>query len=303
MTATPDTVAWELLELRHAGLGCLVSPRCGGSIARLWTAVDNGTVDLLRPASDAALAGDCAPDMGCFPLVPFSNRIAGGHFAFQGREIVLPADPGSPHRIHGHGWSAPWQAERLSDDGVRLRYRHRADSWPWTYEATQTIELTQDGLSVLLELVNLSDTAMPAGIGLHPYFPKPPGTIVTARLETMWENDDTIVPRTRRSLPQELEFPAGVAMDGVVLDNGFTGWDGLAAIDWPDIGHRLTVRAEGPFGHLIIYAPPGESYMCLEPVSHMTDAVNRPEIADNGLVTLPPGGRLAGRMALTVERL
>ena len=29
------------------------------------------------------------------------------------------------------------------------------------------------------------------------------------------------------------------------------------------------------FGHLIVYTPPGEDFFCVEPVSHMTDAINR----------------------------
>lgn len=303
MTVVPDSATRETVELRRGRFACLVSPRCGGSIANLRMDGPDGILDLLRPASESAIAGTFAPDLGCFPLVPFSNRIAGARFTFRGREIVLPTDPGSPHCIHGHGWSSHWQAERLSEHAVRLHYRHEPDSWPWAYEAVQTIALTGSGLAVALELVNLSDEVMPAGIGLHPYFPKPPDTIVATRVETMWESDETILPRTRRALPAHLRFADGLAMDGIVLDNGFTGWDGFARISWPSLGYRLELRAEGPFGHLIVYAPRDEGYLCLEPVSHMTDAVNRPEVADNGLVALEPGGRLAGRMELSVEPL
>ncbi|AWK87118.1 aldose 1-epimerase [Azospirillum thermophilum] len=290
----------DLATLRHGAIACLLAPDCGGSIARLTVEGPRGPIDLLRPASPAALAGTFAPDMGCFPLVPFSNRIGGGRFTFRQRRVRLETDPGSPHRIHGHGWQNPWMVEGLDGRSARLTYRHGADDWPWRYAAAQDISVERDGLTVSMELVNLSDEPMPAGIGLHPYFPKPPGTVLTANVATVWRNDDTLLPLAREAVPEAWDFPRGVRMDEVVLDNGFTGWDGVATLDLPALGHRLTIAADGPFGHLIVYAPRGESYLCVEPVSHMTDAVNRTEEPDAGLRVLEPGERLAGTVRLRV---
>ncbi len=293
MIGVRNTVA-----LRHGAMDCLLAPRCGGSIAAWTRTGTGGPVDLFRPASAAALAGDFAPDMGCFPLVPFSNRIAGGRFTFQGRAVDMTTDPGSPHRIHGHGWAVPWTVEGETDSAARLTFDHRAGAWPWSYSASQTIALDEDGLTVQLELTNLSDSDMPAGLGLHPYFPKPPGTRVTAKLGGVWETDETTLPRTRRALPPAWNFPNGVAMEGVVLDNGFTGWDGAATLAWP--GLSVNIVADGPFGHLIVYAPANERYLCLEPVSHMTDALNRPQEADAGVIALPPGERLSGTIRFLI---
>ncbi|CCD01316.1 protein of unknown function (plasmid) [Azospirillum baldaniorum] len=49
--------------------------------------------------------------------------------------------------------------------------------------------------------------------------------------------------------------------------------------------------------------PPGEDYLCVEPVSHMTDAVNHPEQPDTGLRRLEPGEELSGTMRLRLETL
>ncbi len=288
------------VALRHSAMECLLAPDCGGSIAAWRLNGPGGALDLLRPTSDAALANGLATDMACFPLVPFSNRIAGGRFTFQGRTVALPPDPGSPHRIHGHGWAAPWTVEGRTEAAARLTFRHEPDTWPWRYSAAQTIALDEEGLTVALELVNESDSDMPAGFGLHPYFPKPPGTRVTARLSGLWECDETVLPINRRALPPGWTAPDGVAMDGVVLDNGFTGWDGTATLTWPSRGLALTMIADGPFGHLVVYAPSGGDFLCLEPVSHMTDAVNRPDIPDAGLIALPPGERLTGTVRFRV---
>ncbi|CAO3421092.1 aldose 1-epimerase [Azospirillum doebereinerae] len=293
----------DTVTLRHGAMDCRLAPACGGSIAAWTLTRAGGLVNLFRPASEAALAGDFAPDMACFPLIPFSNRIAGGRFTFQGRRVEMPTDVGSPHRIHGHGWANPWRVEEQTRSTVRLGFRHRADAWPWSYSATQIAALDDDGLTVTLAVVNESDSDMPAGFGLHPYFPKPPGTRVTAQLDGVWESDATILPCRRHALPPAWDFPRGVAMDGIVLDNGFTGWNGRAALEWPGLGLSLTLRAEGPFGHLIVYAPAGEDYLCLEPVSHMTDALNRPDEPDAGVIALPPGERLTGVVRFQVGEL
>lgn len=291
-----------IIALRHGPMTLTAAPHIGGSLAGWSLSTPNGPVDLFRPASERALAGSFAPDMACFPLVPFSNRIGGGRFVFQGREVVLATDPGSPHRIHGHGWSNPWTVEAAAEDALRVGFSHRVDDWPWSYRATQTVALDGEGLTVTLDLVNESDGDMPAGLGLHPYFAKSPGSVVTADVRAVWDNDDTILPSRRRPLPAAWDFRHGVAMDHAALDNGFTGWSGTATLDRPRERLRLTMLADGPVGHLIVYAPPGEPYLCLEPVTHMTDALNRPQEADAGVIALPAGERLSMTVRFLVSR-
>ena len=290
--------------LRLGAMECVVCPRIGGSIARLTLWSEDGPLHLLRPTPGAALDGASAADMGCFPLVPFSNRIAGGRFRFEGTAVELPLNhPACPHTLHGHGWETPWTVEAQDDSSLRLSYRHAADAWPWSYRAVQSITVRPDGLEVRLELVNESGRAMPAGFGLHPYVPKPPDTRLTAAVGSVWLGDTTLLPRERAPVPPSWGFPAGRAMDTVVVDNGFTGWDGRAAIDWPQHGRRLVIEADSVFGHLVVYAPEGEDYLCVEPVTHMTDAVNHVDEPDAGLRTLPPGGCLSGTVRLRLEGL
>ena len=51
--------------------------------------------------------------LGCYPLVPWSNRISGGGIEAGGRFWPLrPNWPGEPYPIHGDGWRRPWRVER-----------------------------------------------------------------------------------------------------------------------------------------------------------------------------------------------
>ena len=58
----------------------------------------------MRPATQAGLSAKDSLEMGCFPLIPFSNRIHNGRFSFQGKQIkMLPNFPPEAHTIHGQG--------------------------------------------------------------------------------------------------------------------------------------------------------------------------------------------------------
>lgn len=296
MTANQDLIA-----LHHGPMACAISARCGGSIARLTVEHAGQTIPLMRSVAATAPV-PCDPlALSCFPLVPFSNRIANGRFTFRGRAVALPRNFGiHPHTIHGHGWQAPWDVLDATGARAVLRYRHgTGDGWPFPYTADQTFDLCTDGLTVTMELRNDGSEAMPAGLGLHPYFPKPPGTRLTARVASVWLGDETILPVRRVPVPDDWNFSNGIVMDDVVLDNCFTGWNGKARIDWADTGVGLDMTSDGPFGHLVVFSPPGGDILCVEPVSHMNDAVNRNSEPDSGLVVLEPGECLRGVVRFT----
>lgn len=308
------------IELRRGPLDVAVSARCGGSILRFARHRGDGTrIDLMRPTPADALERATAVDTACFPLVPYSNRIAWGRFTFDERAICLPPQADDPHAIHGHGWRTPWRVESRSPDRLRLSYRQGANGqganglgangWPFAYQAFQSFELMDDRLRVTLDLENQGPEPMPAGLGLHPYFPKPPGTVLTARVGSVWLVDEAILPVRRAAVPDAWAFTHGRTLDDAVLDNGFAGWDGQARITWPGLDTTLTIAATmdapavggtTPFRHLVVYAPRGDNFFCVEPVSHMTDAVNRGAESDNGMVVLGPQQRLTARIEFIV---
>ncbi|CAK0758514.1 aldose 1-epimerase [Azospirillaceae bacterium] len=314
-----------LVTLSAGPLSCVISPRCGGAVVAFSRRCeDGGTHPLLRPTalhSEGKLP-DSPTDFACYPLIPFSNRIAHGRFVWNGQEISMPHPLfGVPHAIHGHGWLASWRVVAVDSRSLRLTYVHQpaeqssdgAQDWPFAYQAFETFSLEPDGLTIALELVNQGELAMPGGLGLHPFFPKPPGARVTARVAAVWRNDALHLPCEQEPLPSEWRFPSGVVMDQVCVDHCFSGWNGGATIDWPDQALRLMMTADHPpFGHLVIYAPAGEEYVCVEPVSHMTDAVNRLSVAADGAVSdflgtglrvLAPGEALSGSVTFRVTTL
>lgn len=292
------------LDLTRSGQSLRVAPEIGGAIARYRLAHDGAPVDLLRP-TDAASRDVLA--FACFPLVPYSSRIRHGQFRFRGREIRLPLNFGAhPHSIHGHGWQRPWSVVAEEPHAATLHYEHAADAWPWAYRVRQVIALDGEGLAIELSATNLSGSPMPIGLGFHPYFPRAREARLKANVGSVWRMDDEIMPIERVRLPAGLDLPGGVALSGVTLDNGFEGWDGVARIDWPGAGIGLELRASALLAQrLVVYAPAGEDFFCVEPVSHMTDAFNRADRGepDTGMRVLEPGETVSASMCLTPRRL
>ena len=103
---------------------------------------------------------------------------------------------------------------------------------------------------------------------------------------------------------RRIAIPArGLAVDRVALDNAFVGWDGRAVVSWPERHARLRLEARGPLGTLVVYTPPGQSFFCAEPVSHITDAFNLAAAgqADTGILRLEPGETVRATLTLTPD--
>ncbi len=281
----------ELISISDGIATVEIAPAAGGALAsyRWWQ--NGAAVDWLRPADDAAVSRRDAGAMACFPLVPYSNRIRDGRFEFDGRIIQLPTAPGDPHHEHGHGWRRSWEVVRHEASAIVMRYRHAADSWPWSYEAEQVISLADGSLCMAIAVRNISDAPMPVGFGLHPFFPSSPWTHVQAPVSGIWETDAEVLP-TRHALPPVGADPTtGIDVSEVDYDTVFTGWARRARISWPEIGRRLDIDADAPLDCLVLYTPPGERFFCAEPVSNITDAFNRAsdEEVKTGCIVLEPG--------------
>ena len=273
-----------------------IAPSIGGSITHYHWVDASRRHDWLRPASGADLASGMAGQLACFPLVPFSNRIRGGRFAFGGHAVQLPLNQApEPHAEHGHGWQAVWTVVERAADRLALEYDHPADAWPFPYRARQDFVLSDDEFRVTLTVENRGRETMPVGLGLHPYFPRTAGCRLSARVDRMWAIDDEVMPTTLVDADPRFGEGDGLPVADTALDNVFTGWQRQARIFWPERNARLTIDADSPLAFLVVYSPAGEDFFCAEPVSHCTDAFNLDAQGrdDTGMLTLEPGASLS----------
>lgn len=281
--------------LRAGELSLELDPALGGCVMRFR--LDD--VNLFRPAPQGA---DDVIQAGCFPLVPFVNRVRDGVFSFRGETVRLsPNLSPQKHPLHGQGWRSAWSLERADVGRAELLFRHEPGEWPWAYEARQTFELDARGLTVRLTCRNRSDRPMPCGLGQHPYFPCDADTVLDTGVSHAWTIDDEVMPVGRVAAEGRYDL-RGRRIAGADLDNGFDGWSGRATVTWPGKA-QLTMTADAP--RLQVYAPPSGEVFAAEPVTNANDALSRPEAEwpTLGLQVLEPDAEAALDVRFEVERL
>ena len=284
-----------LLSLRTGPLAVDLAPSAGGAIARFAA----GDRDMLRPMVEADRHSGRGNNGSAYPLVPFSNRIKDGRLVFGGKTIELKRNwPGVNHPMHGDGWCHGWQVVRSDAQSAEIVYEHARDGenggWPFRYCARQAYRLEADCLTVIMALDNLEDHAVPAGLGLHPFFVRDADTELQCRTEAVWRTDAEVLPIARIVVPPAFDFSKSRNVNDVTLDNGFDGWDGRATIRWPSRKLRVDLEASVLFRHAVIYVPPERPYFCVEPVSHANGRVGRTH--------LDAGATLSGEIVFRVEQ-
>ena len=287
MTPTPFTAAATIVELRAGDLRLALRPDLGASIAGLW----RGELPVLRSTEPAELTGSRLS--GCYPLAPYSNRLGYRRFRWLGREYTTePNFDANPHSVHGVAWQRPWGVVESSGTVALLRCRHAADAhWPFAFELDQRFELSAAGLEVRLRFTNLAPHAQPVGLGWHPYFPKRGRSRLHIELAERWDNDATGLPVRRVAQP-------GIDADIAHLefDNCFEGWRGAARLR----DEKLSLRLTSSLPYLVVFTPQSKPYYCVEPVSHVSNAIHMTDPLAHGLASVEPTQSLEAWMRLEV---
>ncbi len=229
-----------MIEISSNSARAVIAPDLGGAVMSF----DCDGRDILRRApSHEAVAKD-PREAACYPCVPWFSRLPGG-LDFNGRHYELAptltaCDP--DHALHGHGWTSAWAVAEKAKDRLACSfdYAPSARGFPFSFYAVQTFRIHQDALRIDLTVFNTGDAPMPAGLGLHPFFPC---------------HDDSEISFNGRK----------VTLATCNMDDSFSGWDGSASVNSDQLAIELASNA--PILHL--YAPQKSGFFCAEPVTHM----------------------------------
>ena len=282
MTSLPQ--AFEL----HAGaLRLALRPDLGGAVAGLW----HGDTAVLRSTEPTVLADSRAAAM--YPLLPYSNRLGYRRFRWRGHDHSTAANvTDSPHSLHGIGWQRPWRLIDSSVLEVVIELVHGGDDgWPFAFTARQYFALTPESFSVRMQFTNTGEGEQPVGVGWHPYFVKRARSRLHVELTDRWDTDATLLPTRKVAQP-------GIDSDLSHLDydNCFEGWHGPARIR----DERFSLRLSSSLQRLVVYTPGERDYFCVEPVSHVSNAIHMADPAAHGIVALPAGETMEASMRLDI---
>ncbi|HTH59460.1 MAG TPA: aldose 1-epimerase [Paraburkholderia sp.] len=289
------------VTLANAYLRIDVAPQLGGGLTRFdWRS--GGVLEPVFRRCEAVSAHTDPNDLACYPLLPYSNRIGGGHFVFGGREVDVPRNRTSEALpIHGDGWLAHWQVERSERERVRL-VLDRSKGVPYAYRAALTYALDRTTLSVTLEIENAGRDAMPFGLGLHPFLARDEATELSAPASGLWLSGDDWLPVRHVPAPPAWQFGVAYPLPDALVNHAFSGWSGRATVSWARRRLSLAIRADSDY--YVLYTPPHEGFFCFEPVDHPINAVNLAGGGDaNGMTVLARGERLVRRFDFTVEQM
>lgn len=229
-------------------------------------------------------------------LFPFPNRLSDGKYAFEGKAYQFPHnDYGRPNALHGFVLE---QAFNLKEQGsndtptwatLAYSYDGSLTYYPFPFEVSIKYTLTEEDLKIDVSVRNTGTTAMPAGLGWHPYFDLPSGkNNASMRLPACQEIEvnDLMIP-TGKKQPSTC-FDTYRNLKGVELDTCFevngkgqTNEVGLKAGD----DYEISIWQDGAHEFIQVYTPDDGKSIAIEPMTCGIDAFNTGE----GLKVLTPG--------------
>lgn len=286
------TTSLATLRLENGALEIEVLPGVGARIHRLRAYGH----DVLRTPADVELHVVDPFNWGAYHMVPWCNRIDAGPQQVGSSLVDLRSNFADGTVIHGQLYARPW---REVDVGV-FSARGGGDEWPWPYEATVTITLDGATLRVGQSVTNEADEAMPAGLGLHPWFA--PETLLTIA-------SDSFYPANLDSPP--LPVPVSGAHDLRRPARMATGVDATWAdprrpavsLRWPDVGLQASLDSDSPTLHITAALPTAVGALAVEPQTHAPQGLRRLLLGEPGaLAWLAPGATLAHTIEMSFSR-
>jgi aldose 1-epimerase len=282
----------HVLRLEDDGIVVEALPGVGGRLHR----VRAFGVDLLRTPPTAGVHRDDPFFWGAYLMAPWCNRAPTDALTVAGRRVELAANFPDGSAIHGQVYEAPWEAVGEST----LRIEAGSGAWPWRYDVHARFRVAPASCGLTLELRNLDDTPMPAGIGLHAWFAKPLRVAVPARRVFT----DNIAPPVH---PQPVEPPFDLRRLDAMTDGLDATWTDLTYnsvdLSWPSHDLRATLGFSETAAFLVAASPADKDAVAVEPQTHALPALRRLVGDEPGApAMLAPGEVLAVDYELRVER-
>ncbi|MEA2630340.1 MAG: aldose 1-epimerase [Chloroflexota bacterium] len=277
------------------GAAAAILPSYGFNLFSLKLPVAGQVREILHAAPDFAEDPKSPGRNGTPVLFPFPNRINAGRYRFQGKDYQLPLNS-RPHAIHGFAIGAPWDVveHKAGDDGAHLVGRYQiSKNTPemrqfWPTDAVLQIRYNLSGrrLSMTITVSNPSAEELPYGFGIHPYFRLPivPGgdpdrTRVVLPASSYWVLDGYIPTGEIRPVDDRLDFRKGQPRTHLKLDDVLTGLTlegdhGVCRLVDQALGAETRLGFDRNFRELVVFTPPADGVIAVEPYTQTTDAIN-----------------------------
>jgi aldose 1-epimerase len=252
--------------------------------------------------------GTPAPFASGTVLAPWPNRVRDGRWDDDGvaRQLDL-TEPDRSNAIHGLLRYAAYDIDATDDGAILTATVFPQHGYPYTLHTSVTYALTEQGVDVTHEVVNVGDGDAAVALGAHPFLCI--GGVPTAELTltlpagTAFEVDERMLPTGELPVAGGLDLRGGARVGDVELDTGFAslerGEDGLArtTLTAPD-GRAVSLWQDENWGFIQAFVTdkyPGHPVaVAIEPMTAPADALN----SGRGLRRIAPGEAWTARWGI-----
>jgi aldose 1-epimerase len=228
-------------------------------------------------------------------LLPWPNRVDGGHYSVDGESLQLDlSEPANHNAIHGLTRWANWASGGLGEDHVLLRHTLLGrPGYPFRLHLEVEYRLdVEEGLRVQVTARNDGSARAPYGTGSHPYLTA--GTTLvdecelTVQAERWQPSGDRGIPDgpTREVGGSPFDFRKAREIGDVQLDHGFTDLD-------RDETGRAWALLSGPDGGVALWVDEGYRWLQVFTGDALDEQHRRRAVAVEPM-TCPPNAFVTG---------
>ena len=248
--------------------------------------------------------------MGIPLLYPWANRLERFGYRAAGKEVALSADdariPRDGNGLPIHGvlpGLLPWVLDGSgTGDAVAARLAWHSEEllglFPFAHDVGVSATVGRAELTIATTVTAGDDGPVPVSFGYHPYT-RVPGAgrddwQVTLAASSQIVLDGNSIPTGERAAIERPSFSLG----GVSLDDAYDADGTPPAFGAAAGGARLTVEYLRGYAYAQVFAPPGDEFICFEPMTAPTNALN----SGVGLTVLAPGESYRAEFRIALSR-
>jgi galactose mutarotase-like enzyme len=236
-------------------------------------------------------------------LAPWANRLSQLRFRAAGVDVDLNGVPlhAGPDGLPRHGTMGArpgWQLVGVKPNALVARFAYDTEellaAFPFPHELEVEAGLSARGLKVTTRVRPLRRRSVPVALGWHPYF-KVGGARSRWKLRLP---ERTAIGLDSRGIPSGGVEPAAAENEPL----GKRGFDDLFKLgddrrfSLEGGGRRIDLAFDESYPYLQVFAPPGESFVAIEPMAAATDA-----LVQGGAPTVKPGQEFAASFTVSAR--
>jgi len=252
-------------------------------------------------------------------LYPLPNRVRNGVYTFKGKSYDQ-IKRGKRIVLHSLVIDEPFEYSDpvIADDTITFTvwvdFKPGAavyEGFPFEHKFSMSYILSDDDLKISYTVDNKSDSELPYGFGIHPFFFRHSGdeeTLVRLPAGKVIECDADILPTGNIIQVEGTGFDTRTPrpVKDLKFDTNFFGYPAgeSAEIYYPSLGYKVALKTTDDFNHIMFFITPGNSWFCVE---NMTCSVNAHNLyneglrEESGLIVLAPGSGKTGVITIAFE--